>query len=138
MKAPLKSIKFSTALLAGLFAGIIAAILNLFYDMGYRSIEDVAYFKIVNPITIFVFSTIGLMIVGMVYYELIHNIKRGIVIFEAVFVVVSIVCLVLLGFKMTGFRGLLSGIGVITALASLILVPILARHPNIYFEEGVT
>lgn len=137
MKAPLKSIKFSSALLAGLFAGIIAAIVNLIYDMEYRSIADVAYFKIVNPITIFIFSIIALMVAGMIFYELIHYIKRGMLIFEGIFIVITIAGLILVGFKMSGFKGLLLGIGIITGLICLILIPYLSRHPNIYFEEDV-
>jgi magnesium-transporting ATPase (P-type) len=137
MKTSLKSIKFSAALLAGLFAGIIAAIANLIYDMEYRSITDLSAFKIVNPLSIFVFSTIGLMIAGMIFYEFIHYIKKGILFFEALFIVLTIIGLILLGFRMTGFRGLLLGIGIITGLICIILIPYLSRHPNIYFEEDV-
>ena len=137
MKTPLKSIKFSTALLAGVYAGIIAAIVNLIYDMGYRSIADVENFKIINPLTIFVFSILALMVAGMIFYELIHYIKRGMLIFEGIFIVITVAGLILVGFKMSGFKGLLLGIGLITGLICLILVPFLSRHPNIYFEEGV-
>jgi hypothetical protein len=137
MKTSLKNIKFSAALLAGLFAGIIAAVANLIYDMEYRSIADLSNFRIVNPLSIFVFSTIGPMIAGMIFYEFIHYIKRGMILFEALFIVLTIAGLIVLGFSLNGYKGLLLGIGIITGLICIILIPYLSRHPNIYFEEDV-
>ena len=109
MKASLRNVSFSTALLAGLFAGIIAAIINVIFDMIYRSAADIQNFKIVNPLAIFII----------------------------LFIILTLIEISGLGFRMTGYKGLIGGIALITGLIAAFLVPYLSEHPGIYKEMDI-
>jgi len=137
MKASLRNVSFSTALLAGLFAGIIAAIINVIFDMIYRSAADIQNFKIVNPLAIFIISPLFLTIAGIIFYEFCHVFKRGELIFIILFIILTLIEISGLGFRMTGYKGLIGGIALITGLIAAFLVPYLSEHPGIYKEMDI-
>lgn len=68
-------------LVAGVIAGVLAAIINNIYHLSYSSITGVEVPQVINIITVTLASLIPLVLAGLVYYFLVNNTKQPTVIF---------------------------------------------------------
>ena len=145
MNTPIVTNSFNRCAIASLFAGLIAAVANLLFVTIYRSSTRVnAYEEIISPVPIGIGFPIILLVAGVIYYVMSHYLPRGIVWYKVLFV--SLILFAVFydfisgnnTFHLTGAKGLLLGIEVITGLMITFLIPYLAQHPKLFMtEEGI-
>lgn len=68
-------------LIAGVIAGVLAAIINNVYHLSYSSITGVEVPQVINVITVSLASLVPLVLASLVYYFLVNNTKQPTVIF---------------------------------------------------------
>jgi len=71
----------SKYLIAGLLAGLIAAVVNNIYHLSYSAITGVEFKVVVNVLTVTLASVIPLVLAGLVYQALDNNTNKATVIF---------------------------------------------------------
>ena len=127
-------------LMAGLFAGIIASFLNLVFDIYYRQATAFTLSQIINVASI-IFGTLLLLTIAGVLFAIMELFIKRVTI---PYMIVSIL-LTLLSIRFalhvhhaadpvlnTDFRGLLTGIFIITGVFGSFLVPYLAKKDNMF------
>lgn len=127
---------FSQALLAGLFAGIMATLANLTFNFIYREITDFQPSEIVNVSTVIFASVLVPVVGGVVLFFLEKATKNGSAIYMVLFVVLSALCIYsAFGIQRSSipkethdFRGLFIGIVIITGGLISFYIPYLNRH----------
>lgn len=131
---------FSKAVLAGLFAGILATLVNLAYDYVYRDISGFGLSEIINVASIILVSTLLLTIAGLIFYFLQHNIKGGDKIYIIIFLALTAFCIYgALHVQRSPdpvisdeFRKLLLGIVIISGGLASLFIPYLYKHEKIF------
>jgi len=129
----------SKALLGGLFAGLIAALVNMIFIIVFRQSTHYAGFEAATALIIFTFFPFLLLLLGGLYYVMVRYFRRG----SSFFIVVIILVTALLladtvwhvqfrGGRLPGKDGLLMGSTILTGLAAALLIPYLIRHSRIY------
>lgn len=132
--------EFSKSLMAGLFAGLIATLINLVFDFFYRDFTGFQLSQIINVPSIIMASTLLLMIAGLVFYVFHHYIKNGTTLYSIVFLLLTIACAY---FAMhvqrspdpiisESFRWLLSGVVIILGGTAAFYIPYLFKHHTIF------
>ena len=134
-----KKVPFSTVtLFAGLFSGFILTIVNLAYDFFYRQFTQYSYSQIINVSSIIFLSVLLLVIAGFVYYLLVKYVKRGDLIYYAIFISATVLAAVFLSDQhypqpyAGGFKGLSVGEIVITGFFASFCVPYFAKHSDAF------
>ncbi len=132
----------SKALFIGLFSGISATLLCLFYHFFFMLETGFPLSIIFNVATIIIASILLFLVVGLFYYWF-SALKGGRILFILSFIALTLFCL----FKTRGivrsdndiinvqFRWLLSGIIIIYGTCSFFLIPFL--HKSKTFEENI-
>lgn len=138
-----KKFPFSTvALFAGVFSGFLLTLVNLVYDFIYRGITQYSYSQIINVSSIIFLSMIFLTIAGFIYFFFVKYIKRGDLIYSALFIIATILVAVSLSSQQYaqpyagGFKGLCIGVIIITGFFASFSVPYFAKHPGIFLEKN--
>lgn len=126
----------SRSLLGGLFAGIIAAFTNLVFVFIYRAIAKFYDFNVIDA-TVISFGSLLLGIAcGLVFYWMVHNLKRGIPLYRFVVFVVTVVIIFagiairrsVVGEIPVDFRVLVIGTQVVIGGLAAFLIPYLYHH----------
>ncbi len=136
-----RNTSFSRSLIAGLICGIIAAVLNAAYNFYYRKATGFESGRFIEPLIIFIAFPLLLIIAGLIFFEMVEYVKRGKLLFTVLFLVLMLVAIIVDLFTqgtqplMSGTRGLLFGMEIITGLLIAFLLPFLATHPKIFMEE---
>jgi hypothetical protein len=132
---------FGKTVLTGVFAGIVASVICLAYNIIYRNATGFSLSDIINVSSIIFGINIVFLVVGLVYFAFQRVFKKSTLIFVAVFVLITLFCL----WKTAGvnrsveyeasvqFRGLLSGIVIISGICATLLMPFLFHYKK--FEE---
>jgi hypothetical protein len=127
-------------LMAGVFAGIIALFLNLVFDIYYRDITRFPLSQIINVASI-IFGTLLLMtLAGVAFAVMSLYIKHVTIPYMIVSISLTLLCI---RFAMhvhraadpvltAEFRGLLTGIFIISGIFASFLVPYLAKKDNMF------
>ena len=128
-----ESTEFSKSLLAGLFAGIAATVVNLLYNFYIRRATGFSLSEIINVSTIIFISILLMTVAGLFFYLFHHYLKNGTFIYKIISVLFT-----LLGvyFSMTvqrsqnplvstEFRELLLGVVIISGVFSSFIIPYL-------------
>ena len=128
-----ESTEFSKSLLAGLFAGIAATVVNLLYNFYIRRATGFSLSEIINVSTIIFISILLMTVAGLFFYLFHHYLKNGTLIYKIISVLFT-----LLGvyFSMTvqrsqnplvstEFRELLLGVVIISGVFSSFIIPYL-------------
>ncbi|HLY68121.1 MAG TPA: hypothetical protein VKR53_00245 [Puia sp.] len=140
MSVVYNKISFSKSLLAGILAGIAAALLNLIYMVAYRDTTGFATAKIIMPLSIFIGFPIVLGLAGCCYYLIKRHLSRGVAWFIFFFLALLGALLLITvadtkddgGNLFSGLRGLCLGMEIITCMLGAFFIPYLASHPGIY------
>jgi hypothetical protein len=128
-------------ILGGLFVGIGAAVLNLVFDIVYRKITGYEFSEYVNINSIIFFTIPTLLVAGIVYSLLVQFVKRGMMVYIILAVILTaVVAFIPLGPNMlpTGHampasaRGLTLGVELITGIMGAFALPYFAEHPGIW------
>ena len=131
--------RLSKTLLTGVFAGIVATLINLAYDFFFRYYAKLYPSEIINVSSIIFGSMLLCTIAGIIYFFL-SNIKHGdivyIVLFCALTVISFIACMHVQRSSdanvSEAFRGLLLGTVAVTGLLATFLIPYLTKHDTLY------
>jgi len=142
MESPHVRTTFYRATLSALFAGIIATLVCLGYDIVYREETGFSLSSLINVSSIIFLVNILFLVAGIAYSFLIRAFKKADLVFVVIFLLLIIFSIwKVLGFQRSSiheeavqFRGLMIGILLIIALA-LISIPILFHNKK--FEGTV-
>lgn len=134
---------FSKSLLTGLFAGIAATFICIIYSAVYHDETDFPLFNFINVSSLIFCVNILFVLIGVIYYWLTKYIKRGELLFIALFVLVTLLCILTAsGIHRSSvplwnleFHHLYIAILVIMGIAAAIGIPVL--YHNRRFEEHV-
>lgn len=143
MKSEFRKMSFSRALLAGVFCGFFTSIAVVLYTLFYREETDFNSLTGINPTVIYIAIPALIVIAGIIYFLLVHNVAKGELLFIALFAALLIFGVVADmnlhpssgGALLTMPEGLLFGMEIITGLAICLFLPYLAHHPKIYMTE---
>ena len=138
MKRPERIPTFSKALLAGALTGIAATVINMIYDVVFRSItnyEPAAWF---NFFSITISSVLVLMLTGMFFYLFARN--NSFKTYEVAIIIIVIAVIAITAFLHSdksqpvfyGNHGLVAGFTVLSGILALTLLPYLFRHPKLF------
>jgi hypothetical protein len=125
-------------LMAGLFAGIVATTLNIFYDVIFRQSTGFSLPELINVTTI-IFATLFILVMSGVVFAILDRLTRYVqVIYIIIFSLATIACTYLAlhthrsadPVLTVEFRYLLMGIVIISGLLATFLIPYLAKHEN--------
>ena len=133
---------FNGALLTGVFAGFAGTILCLAYNIIYRNDTGLLPSALINVSSLIFAVNIVFVIIGLVYFLCLRWLPKGDIVFEALFIVLTILLLLATSGAHRsddavvnhGFRGLMSGIIIILGLCC-VAMPILFHNKN--FREHV-
>lgn len=126
---------FCKAVLTGLFAGIIASVSSLVFDLLFRYYTGFPYSTIINVSTIIFGINVAVLASGLLYY-LLRKSRMGNVIFISAFLLITIFCVMKVTtverssnyHETVEFRNLLSGILIITGASCFTLIPALFNN----------
>ncbi|MEO5947846.1 MAG: hypothetical protein ABIP79_13590 [Chitinophagaceae bacterium] len=127
-------------LMAGLMAGIIATVLNIFYDVMYRSATGFSLSDIINVSSIIFGTVLALLIAGSIFALLERYTRYVQLVYILVFVILTLLCVrwALHVHRISDptlnseFRGLLTGIVIISGCLASFLVPFFVKHEKIF------
>ena len=80
----------SKSILTGLFAGIVATLICLGYNIFYRDSTGYPLASIINVSSLIFFVNFVFLIIGFIYYGFIKSMRKGDVAFIVVFVLLTI------------------------------------------------
>ena len=128
--------EFSKAILAGLFAGILATCLSLAFNFIFRYYSGFPLSAMINVSTIIFALIIVVMIAGIAFYFSHHYFKKGTIIYQAVFLIVTL--LLIAGTMQiqrsndlvlsAQVRELLLGVIAITGICAVFIIPFFYKH----------
>jgi hypothetical protein len=133
----------SKAILTGLFAGFVATIVCMVYNLIFRNSTRFTMAEIINGTSLVFIINLVFLIIGAIYYGFIKTFKKG----ELIFIVVFALLTIFLAWKAEGvhrtadqllnteFRQLLLGVVIITGISAAFLIPFLFHNKT--FEEHV-
>lgn len=133
----------SKAILTGLFAGFIATIVCLLYNLIFRNSTGFATAELINGTSLVFVINLVFLIIGTIYYGFIKTFKKG----ELIFIIVFVLLTIFLAWKAEGvhrsanqllnieFRQLLLGVVIISGVSAAFLIPFLFHNKT--FEDHV-
>jgi len=143
MKLSDEPMRLGRCILAGLFAGIITAVIVLVFNVIYREHTHLYTYAVVMPLTIFMAFPVADLVAGGVYFLFVTHLRKGRAIFTLVVLLVT--ALIVLITALTGsatneeekaFRGLLVGLEIIEGVLAAFLIPFFANHPTLYLTDN--
>lgn len=129
---------FSRSVLAGLFAGIIATLLNLIFNVFYREYTLFPLNDIINVSSLIFATCLVLTIAGVIYHYMDQYIKGGTILFIVVFLILTLL-LVRFDFHVqrsdnpvwnAEFSKLFLGVILISGLSTVLLIPYMVKKEN--------
>jgi cellobiose-specific phosphotransferase system component IIC len=137
---------FSRGILGGLFVGILAAAVNLFFDYFYRKITHFQNSEFVNINSIIFFTIPTLVAAGIAYAILRQYVRKGLLWYTILaLVLTAVVAFIPLGPNMlpngdampASARNLTMGIEIITGLIAAFALPYFAEHQKIWSDDSL-
>jgi len=138
MKRPEYIPMFSKALLAGALTGLAATVVNIAYDIIFRSITEYIPAEEFNFLSIIFASMLVLTMVGLLFYVFIKNFGKTAFTISLLTVIIACVCI-------TAFlhgnsnepafycnHGLIAGFIILSGILSVTLLPYLYDHPKLF------
>lgn len=128
-------------ILGGLFVGIATAVIGLAFDFAYRKITGYEFAEYININSIIFFCIPTLVVGGIVYSLIMQYIKKGLVVYTTLCIILTIVvAFIPLGPNMlpsgqampASARGLTMGLEIITGAMGAFALPYFARHAEIW------
>jgi hypothetical protein len=132
--------RLSKTLLTGVFAGIIATLVNLVFDYFYRDFVKFYPSEFINVSSIIFATMLLFTVAGIIYFLLSKFIRHGNIVYIVIFCALTVFCFI------TGmhvhrssnplisqeFKGLLLGTIALTGLLAAFLIPYLNNHDTLY------
>src|SRR6266513_2959133 len=89
-----KNTSLSRSLLGGFVCGFIAALLNVGYTFFYRKATDFTGYKLIEPMLIFIAFPLLFIIAGLIFFEMVENIRKGGLFFTLLFLSLMLVAVI--------------------------------------------
>ena len=132
--------RLSKTLLTGVFAGIIATLINLAYDFFFRYYAKLYPSEFINVSSIIFGSMLLCTIAGIIYFMLSKFIKHGDILYIVLFCALTVISFIASMHVQRSanadvseaFRGLLLGTVAVTGLLVTFLIPYLTKHDVLY------
>lgn len=136
MKDDLLETSVYKPLVAALLAGIIATLLNIIYEVSYRTITGFSVSELINVSTLIFGTLLVFLIIGTVLAILIKYIRYGMIVYIVLFIILTLLCVrFALHVKRSDdlaitkdFHGLFLGIVLISGISACCLVPYLFKN----------
>lgn len=130
-------------LLAGLFTGIITAVIVLIFNVIYRKHTHFYTYDIVMPFSIFLCFPLLHMVTGMIYHLFVGHLRNGRTIFSITFLLLTVISAFAIAYSGSDVpepeigvvRGLFVGIDLITGLMAVFFIPFFAAHSGIFLTD---
>ena len=124
------------AIVAGVFTGIMIAVINLVYNYIYRDVTGFSPSEIFNVSSIIFCSVLISLVAGIIYFLFAKFIKKGGIIFTVLFVVLTILGIISVfnthrssdAHTTALFRGLYLGIIIVTGFLDSFMIPYFSKH----------
>lgn len=131
--------RLSKDLLTGVFAGIVATLVNLTYDFFYRDFVKFYPSDFINVSSI-IFATMLIFTIAGIIYFFLNKVKYGNIMYIVIFFVLTAICFygslhVIRSsnpMETQEFRGLLLGTVAVTGLLVTFFIPYLTKHDTLY------
>lgn len=142
MKLSDEPLRLGRGILAGLFTGMITAVIILAFDIIYRGAARFYSYSIVMPVSIFMAFPLFNLVAGGVYYLFVGHLRRGRMLFSLITLLVMVLLALVTAF--TGhqtdpenekFRGMLLGFELIEGLMAALMIPFFAGHPTLFLTD---
>ena len=134
--------RLGRCLLAGLFTGIITAIIVIAFNVIYRGIAHLYTYAIVMPFSIFSVFPLANLAAGGIYFLFFTHLRKGRLLFSLIVVLVTALIALITAFtgqatdhENEAFRGLLVGLEIIEGVMAAIMIPFFANHPTLYLTD---
>lgn len=132
----------SKSLLTGVFAGIIATLINLAYDYFYRDFVKFYPSEFINVSSIIFATMLLFTVAGIIYFFLSKFVKYGNIVYIVIFSALTIISFIAglhvnrsaNALESEEFRGLLLGTVGVTGLLLVFFIPYLTRHDKLYID----
>lgn len=130
---------FSRGILSGLFAGLVACVVNTLFVLGFRAMTAFYEFNGLD-VTVIVFGSIlQLLVCGWLFYLFVHYLRKGISFYRLVVILITalifIVGLIIrrsvMGSSPDEFKIMVVGTQVIIGSLAAFFIPYLFRHDSI-------
>ena len=126
----------SRSLLAGFACGIIAAFLDVVYNVIYMDASGKSGSVLFAPVLIFIGIPLFFIVGGVIFYEMVEYIKSGRLFFTLLFLLLMIIAVVTeLNDGGKAMKGLVLGLVLITGLLTALLIPFFATHEKIFMDK---
>lgn len=142
MKTINAPITFGRCLLAGLFAGIIASVVGIVFNVIYRGAVNLTSYEVVMPISVFTVFPLVCLIAGGFYFLFIGHIRRAPKLFGGIILLIMVAgaLLTMLTWRPSlpgqkELRDLLTGMELIWGVSSAFLIPYFVNHPRLYLTD---
>jgi hypothetical protein len=143
MKPSVQPINLDRCVLAGLFTGIVAALVAVVFDVIYRNATGLYDYGLAMPVSLFMVFPFLNLIAGGIYYLFLNQLRRG----AALFIFLMLLCMLVLalftaysGSKGTHskheFRDLIIGMEIIQGILGAVLIPFFVNHPTLYLTSN--
>lgn len=132
--------RLSKTLMTGVFAGIVATLINLAYDYFYRDFVKFYPSEFINVSSIIFITMLLFTIAGIIYFLLSKFVKHGDMLYIVVFCILTVISFYA-GLHVNRssnpaesqeFRGLLLGTVAVTGVLISFFIPYLTRHDKIF------
>lgn len=133
---PVYQTRFSSALLTGVFAGLVATLLCMAYYLGYKGSTGFPFSSFINVSSLIFVINIIFVIIGLIYSFFLQFSRKG----EIQFILLFILVTVLLVFTANTthrsdnpvwnheFHELLSGLIIIMGVSAFVVIPLLYHN----------
>jgi hypothetical protein len=138
MKRPEHISTFSKALLAGALTGLAATVINMIYDIVFRSITNYVPDEWFNFFSITFSTVIVLTLTGMFFYLFAkHNSFKS---YDVAMIIIAVAAICITAFfhadkseaMFYGNHGLVAGFVVVSCILAVTLLPYLFKHPKLF------
>lgn len=130
-------------LLAGLFTGILTAVIVLIFNVIYRRHTHFYSYDIVMPFSIFLAFPLLHLVTGGIYHLFVSHLRGGRTIFTIVFILITIISAFAIAYsgsdtpepEINVIRGLFVGLDLIAGIMGIAFIPFFATHSRIFLTE---
>jgi len=138
MRRPDHIPRFSRALLAGALTGLVATVVNLIYNLVFRSITRFMPDEEFNFFSITLASMIVLVLIGILFFVFLKYINSTAFFILLVILIIGCICITAFSHMNAGEsafygdHGLVAGFILLSGILALTLLPYLYLHPKLF------
>lgn len=133
---PVHQTRFSSALLTGVFAGLVATLLCMAYYLGYKGVTGFPFSSFINVSSLIFVINIIFVIIGLIYSFFLQFSRKGEIQFVLLFALITVVLVITAnGVHRSDnpvwnneFHELLAGLIIIMGISAFVFIPLLYHN----------